>query len=114
VKQPEIIVVDDEPGLLLLARKRLTSAGFTVIEARSGVSALKAAVEHPECRFMVTDYVMPELGGDLWIRLLERFCGDWTIAVVSSQDVDPGPFLYVPKPVDYDNLVAVFGRLTRP
>ena len=53
---------------------------------------------------------MPSFGGNDWIRLLERFCPDWTIVVVSSQDVDPGPFVCVPKPVDYENLLQVFGR----
>ena len=106
----KVLVVEDDPSVLFIAKKRLRSAGYEVVEARDGVEALRMMVEHPDCRFMVTDFRMPELGGDTWIKFLERFCGDWTIAVASGEDVDPGPFIYVPKPVDYDNLVTIFGQ----
>lgn len=106
----QILLVEDEADVRYLAQKRLTAAGYAVLPAADGIEALHLMLEHPECRRMVTDFYMPMFGGNDWIRLLERFCPDWTIVVVSSQDVDPGPFVCVPKPVDYENLVQVFMR----
>jgi DNA-binding NtrC family response regulator len=104
----KVIVVDDIPDVLFLATKRLARAGYEPIQASDGLEALRRMVEHPDCRRMVTDFVMPTLGGNYWIRLLEKFCADWSIVVVSSEDIDPGPFTMMPKPVDFENLVTIF------
>jgi two-component system, OmpR family, response regulator len=106
----EVIIVEDDPHVLAIAQKRLVEAGYQPIPARDGLEALCQALDHPKCRRMITDYIMPGLGGDYWIRLLERFMSDWTVVVVSSEDIDPGPFVAIPKPVDYKNLVQVFER----
>jgi CheY-like chemotaxis protein len=104
----EVLVVDDDPDLLYLAQKVLKKAGYTPLPAGNGVEALRQMVTHPDCRRMVTDFKMPVLGSDAWIRVLERFCSEWSIVVISSDDVDPGPFPLVPKPVDFSNLLTWF------
>jgi CheY-like chemotaxis protein len=102
--------VEDDADIRYLASKKLRAAGYTIIDAVDGNDAIGKMLDHPQCRQMVTDYVMPGFGGDYWVRFLERFCADWTIAVVSSEDIDAGPFVYLPKPVDYGNLVSLFVR----
>ena len=104
----KVIVVDDDPDILYLAQKTFVKAGYEPIPAANGVEALRQMIAHPDCRQMVTDFTMPVLGGDLWIRFLERFCADWAVIVISSDDVDPGPFPLVPKPVDFKNLLTWF------
>ncbi len=106
----QILLVEDDPDILYIATKKLRAAGYTVLPAASGLEALHCRLDNPACRRMVTDFVMPSLGGDYWIRFLERFCPDWTIVVVSSENVDSGRFVIVPKPADYDTLLDVFAR----
>ena len=104
-----ILVVDDDPDQTYVSRKRLTSSGFEVITATDGLDAIRVMLAHPDCRNMVTDFDMPILGGETWIRVLERFCNDWKIVVVSGQyNDDSGPFLCMPKPVDFSSLAAYF------
>ncbi len=110
VANREILVVEDDPSLLYLAVKRLRAAGLDPIPARNGREAIARIAEHPRCRRMLTDYMMPELGADPWIRHLETACADWTVVVMSSEDVDSGPFICLPKPIDFENLLEVFHR----
>jgi len=70
-----ILVVEDEPPLRLLIRTILTRLGYQVLEAPSGVGALKVWREHHECiHLLLTDMVMPERmsGRDLAVRLHEE------------------------------------------
>ena len=53
-----VLVVDDDPGARLLAGTALEMAGFRVITAADGVTALSQFREHPaDC--VVLDVVMP-------------------------------------------------------
>jgi CheY-like chemotaxis protein len=112
-RSDQVLIVEDNVDVLYLATRRIRKAGYEVIAAEDGVQAIHRMVDNPYCRRMVTDYLMPTLGGTYWIRFLERFCADWTIVIVSSQDIDPGPFICMPKPVDFENLLHVFAREAR-
>lgn len=59
-----VLVVDDEDGVRELLWKVLTEHGHTVLEARHGRDALRVAAsyDHP-IQLVVTDVVMPEMGG---------------------------------------------------
>jgi two-component system cell cycle sensor histidine kinase/response regulator CckA len=59
-----ILLVEDEVGVRDLARHVLLGCGYTVLEASTGEKAIQIAVEHREpIRLLVTDVVMPEVGG---------------------------------------------------
>ena len=59
-----ILLVDDEPALLLLMQETLASAGYRVLSAAHGEEALKLAEQLAEpIDLVVTDVVMPKLGG---------------------------------------------------
>jgi len=110
VNAKQILVVEDEPDVLYLAAKKLRNAGYEVFEAKNGIEAMQRMIDHPQCRRMLSDFVMPLFGGIYWVKFLERFCPTWTIVIVSSEDIDSGPFICVPKPVDFENLLTVFER----
>jgi CheY-like chemotaxis protein len=59
-----ILVVEDEDGVRELLWKILTDHGHTVLEARHGRDAVSVAAgyNHP-IQLLVTDVVMPEMGG---------------------------------------------------
>jgi DNA-binding response OmpR family regulator len=58
-----ILVVDDDPTLRRALSRILRSEGHTVIEAGSGVAALKAAREHLPS-LVLLDYAMPGMDGE--------------------------------------------------
>src|SRR6476661_9637016 len=64
-----ILVVDDEPGIVMIVRDYLEKAGFRVITAGDGPTALRLArLERPN--LMVLDVMLPGIGGLDIIRTL--------------------------------------------
>ncbi|MCX5835980.1 MAG: response regulator [Deltaproteobacteria bacterium] len=58
----EILIVDDEPDILMVLGKRLAGAGYDVIKARSGAEALRLAkTSRPD--LIILDLMMPEMSG---------------------------------------------------
>ena len=59
-----ILVVDDEDALREMARRMLTSAGYTVITAAGGAEAIRAASSHTgPIDLILTDVIMPKMQG---------------------------------------------------
>jgi PAS domain S-box-containing protein len=55
-----ILLVEDEEGVLALARSILSNYGYKVLEANSGVEALRVWEINPSIDLLFTDIVMPE------------------------------------------------------
>ena len=59
-----VLVVEDEPAVLELARRALEAVGYHVLDAPNGREALERLRDaNAQVRLIVTDVVMPELGG---------------------------------------------------
>ena len=58
-----ILLIEDDDGVREIARRVLTRAGYTVIEARYGSEALDLAADHPHIDLVLSDVVMPGLSG---------------------------------------------------
>jgi PAS domain S-box-containing protein len=59
-----ILLVEDEPLLLDLGKKMLTTLGYHVLTARDGEDALKVFETHrAEIRLVILDVIMPKMGG---------------------------------------------------
>jgi two-component system cell cycle sensor histidine kinase/response regulator CckA len=108
-----ILVVEDEPSVLDLAREVLESQGHRVLTSVNGREALDAARRHArEIRLVLTDVVMPQMGG---IELVEAlgpilpaipvvFMSGYSEAVVRREGmVTPGAG-FVQKPFRSDDL----------
>ena len=64
----KILVVDDNPDILNMLKAYLTGEGYQVVTAANGQKALYVArAEKPDC--IVLDMMMPEMGGDEFIRI---------------------------------------------
>ena len=65
-----VLVVEDEDTVRAVLRRTLHRHGYSVLEARNGREALQILDQHPgSIHLVVTDVVMPEIGGP---ELLER------------------------------------------
>jgi two-component system, cell cycle sensor histidine kinase and response regulator CckA len=58
-----VLIVEDEPAVRRVVRMTLESNGYEVLEADSGASALRIAEGRRAIHLLVTDVVMPEMGG---------------------------------------------------
>ena len=61
-RNTRILVVDDEPDVLVVLKKRLETEGFSVLEASTGRLALSLAkAEKPD--LIILDVCLPDIGG---------------------------------------------------
>ena len=86
-----IMVVEDEGGIRALVRKILKRQGYTVLEASNGEEAMKICQEHTgKIDLLITDVVMPNIGGRELVDKLKERCGDMKVLYVSGYTDDAG------------------------
>jgi DNA-binding response OmpR family regulator len=110
--QELILVVDDEPKIVRLARDYLEKNGFRVISAGDGISALAAArSERPD--LVVLDIMLPGLDGWEVCRTLRRETDTPIIMLTARADesdqivgLELGADDYITKPFSPRTLVA--------
>ncbi len=119
-----VLVVDDEPRIVDLARDYLEHAGFAVLTAGDGRSGLTAArTRHPD--LVVLDLALPGMDGLVVARALRRD-SEVPIVMLTARDdeldrilgLELGADDYVTKPFSPRELVArvraVLRRTERP
>jgi CheY-like chemotaxis protein len=85
-----ILLVEDEPALLDLGKKMLTTLGYLVLTARDGVDALKVFEAHrAEIRLVIMDVIMPKMGGREAAFRLKGMAPAVRILLISGYD-SPG------------------------
>jgi signal transduction histidine kinase/CheY-like chemotaxis protein len=118
------MVVEDEPAVRTLILRVLRQRGYTVIEAANGAEALRIANHyHGTIHLLLTDVVMPEIGGrELAETLLARrpsirvlFMSGYTEDAILQRDVLQAGIQYLEKPFTPTSLsVKVREVLDRP
>lgn len=113
-----ILVVDDEPDILLLHRLNLEAAGYEVVLAADGMKALQRIGDDlPD--LVVLDVMMPVLDGWGVLDQLATRSGAPPVVVVSAKsaqdDIDramaTGAAAYLRKPFNADQLVSTIRAL---
>ena len=83
-----ILVVDDEPQLLRLIVRVLERAGFTVIQAADGDSAIERLVEHDaDLRLVVLDVIIPPAGGKVVLEEIAKRKPGLPVILVSGDQL---------------------------
>ena len=85
-----LLVVEDEPGVRHLAQRVLENQGYTVLRAMNGQHALHLAQEHKgsPIRLVVTDVIMPLMGGKVMAEWLKTTYPDLKILFTSGYTDD--------------------------
>jgi PAS domain S-box-containing protein len=108
-----ILVVEDEDAVRALIRGLLTGRGYQVIEATNGEEALEVAAKAGRIDLLLTDVIMPRMGGrETAERLAERrpglrvlYMSGYSADVLSKEGfLEPGIAL-LPKPFRPDALL---------
>jgi two-component system cell cycle sensor histidine kinase/response regulator CckA len=111
-----LLVVEDEEAVRSLTRRVLTRGGYHVIEAREGREAMLVASEFPDhIDLLVTDVVMPEMGGvelarDLTAlrpRLKVLFVSGYTDDAILRHGVLDHQVSFLQKPFTIDGLLRI-------
>jgi DNA-binding response OmpR family regulator len=116
---PSILVVDDDPRLLVLLADQLNDDGYTVVTARDGPEALKR-LEAGWPDLVVIDLMMPGMDGLTLAREIKSRA-DLPIVVLSAIDAGDSKATlltevaedYVTKPYHYPELRARIERILR-
>ncbi|MCB9877831.1 MAG: response regulator [Planctomycetes bacterium] len=92
-----VLVVDDERALRDLMRRVLAAAGYVVFEAEDGEHALSVAETEWPIDLLITDLVMPRLGGGALAKRLRALHPSLPVLFVtahprSEADIDFGAF----------------------
>jgi DNA-binding NtrC family response regulator len=112
-----LLIVDDEPDILLVMSANLMKEGYEVETAEDGVEALKK-LESRDFDVIIVDHQMPRLTG---MEFLGRFLGghpsgrsgpDIPVIVVTAygtiemavQAMKDGAYSYLTKPIQYEDL----------
>jgi len=80
-----VLLVEDEEGVREVARAALEKAGYRVLEARQGQEALEVAGRHEgPIALLLTDVVMPVMGGPELARQLRQFLPGIRVLYISG------------------------------
>jgi len=117
---PHVLIVDDELNIRRVLAAMLAREGYEVTTAADGEQAL-AVLQKTPVHVVVTDLVMPRLGG---MELLGRVAADFpdvpVIVITAHGTVDSavqalkaGAFDYITKPFEQEELKKVIAKATR-
>ncbi|NEU80722.1 response regulator [Nostoc sp. UIC 10630] len=125
MSEPRVIIlhVDDNEANRYIVTRILQNAGFTVVEAATGVAGLKAATEHQPA-LVILDVKLPDINGFEVCRQIKANPETAFIPVlhlsasfVQSQDkaegLDSGADAYLVQPVEPIELLATVRSLLR-
>ena len=113
-----ILLVDDDPEICAVLRGVLRDEGYSVETAPDGRTALaRMAAAPPD--LLITDLLMPGLTGWSLFARVRRLSPTLPIIVISGSDpgfrhqemVLPGHAVFLRKPFDLDQLLAIVARL---
>ena len=114
----KVLIVDDEPDVLLLLRVNLEAAGYETVLAADGETAL-ARIDESTPDLVLLDIMMPVMDGWGVLRALADRTEAPRVVVVSAKSSDrdvvraltSGALEYITKPFDPDDLIAIVGRV---
>jgi len=115
-----VLLVEDEQAVRGLARRVLSGHGYSVLVARHGRDALRVVADFPgRIDLVVTDLVMPDMGGQELVTHLRRQHADLPVLLMSGYsdaelDLSSlGEFdtAFLPKPFDGTSLTTAVRRL---
>ncbi len=101
-----VLIADDSPPLLMVAKRMLEQAGCRVLTATNGEEAFGLVEAHDrELALVISDVVMPVMGGGTLVRRLHSSFPDLPVVLMSG---------YAGREVDKDLRALASGFLAKP
>ena len=113
----KILIVDDEPRILLLLQNLLKANGYEVVSARDGASALDI-VHNGGIDITITDLRMSPMDGMTLFREIKKIAPEMPVILLTAyatvetavEAMKSGIFDYLTKPFKVDDMVACLKR----
>jgi len=114
-----VVVAEDEPSIRTLVTRMLSARGFRVLAGADGAEALQlAAADHEAPRLLLTDVMMPQMGGVELARAMRvrhprmpiLFMSGYA-AAASIEDADFGDAAFIAKPFTSEELLRRISEL---
>lgn len=103
---PVVLVVDDEPDILIVLEKALLRAGYSVIVAPGALEAIERAHSVAgEIDLLLTDVVMPEMDGVELARQLGSERPGLRVLLMSGYSRAPSKLPFLAKPFEIHTLI---------
>ncbi len=107
-----VLVVDDNPEVRTLLGDVLSLLGYETWLAADGIAALKHLERNGTPSVVITDIMMPLMGGQELTRIVASRFGIPVIALTGDESVPvPGAAAIFRKPCDLHLLLSVVARL---
>jgi len=115
----KILIVDDDPDILVLSKKKLEANGYSVITAADGIQGYKKATEEkPD--LIILDITMPHKDGITLLRELRSCNLTWNMPIIMLSGRGSSSTLfecekykttdYFIKPCDWDELLKTIQK----
>ena len=113
-----VLIVEDEPSTRLGLTELVRTWGFTTDAAADGEEALqRITVFRPS--IIISDLVMPRMGGLDLLRALKDDGGDYTVVILTAQGsvetaveaIKEGAYDYLTKPVETQRLKILLDKV---
>jgi len=117
VKQPTVLVIDDEAGLRDMLAFGLPDRGYRVALAASGEEGIEKA-RHDTFDLVVTDIMMPGIGGVEALKRIKQIQPQAEVIMATGyatletavESMKQGAYDYITKPYALDQLCLVFEK----
>ncbi|WOI56218.1 response regulator [Palleronia sp. LCG004] len=118
-----VLIVDDDPFILLALGGQVADLGYAALSAESGREALKLLAAHADIGLVLLDRVMPEMDGVEVVRKMKAEAATRNIPVIMvtgtddpaeiRMGIEAGVFYHLAKPVDTGVLASVMSAALR-
>jgi CheY-like chemotaxis protein len=122
-EKPTILTVDDESFVLDIMEMDLQDAGYEVVRAENGKTALNRLREMPHCEAIVLDRMMPEMDGMAVLKELKSSPEYCDIPVIfqtadgqsghKEEGLKAGAYGYIIKPYSEKTLIGTIQAALR-
>ncbi len=117
MSKAKVLVIDDDPEMLDLARFHLEKNGYEVTSAETGAQGLRLVAEHRH-EVALTDLKLPDIDGiELVTKLKESSSATEVIMITgygavteAIEATKAGAFYFMEKPVEFEELMALIER----
>ncbi len=102
-----LVLVDDDKPIRQVAARVLSAAGFRVLEADDGRGALELLAKEPSVRLLITDVVMPGMGGFELVEKARAAHPELRVLCISGyldREAPAGGLAYLQKPFSSKDL----------
>jgi two-component system cell cycle sensor histidine kinase/response regulator CckA len=119
--QRTILIVEDEPGVRLLLQLVLQQTGHRLLEAHSGLQAIRMSQQHDGAiHLVVSDVMLPDLNGPKLIEKLREhrpdlrvlFISGYSRSILGNFPLEEGRAAFLNKPFQPTELLTLIGQLT--